>query len=101
MARPTLMIVDEPSHGLSPIAVRNVFRLIADLNAEGMTILLVEQNARQSLQIAHRAHVMQAGHIVLSGNAVDLRRDKAVIHAYLGVKHVAVGAAAASTAAGA
>jgi branched-chain amino acid transport system ATP-binding protein len=101
MARPALMMVDEPSHGLSPIAVRNVFRLIADLNAEGMTILLVEQNARQSLQIAHRAYVMQAGRIVLSGTAADLRRDDAVIRAYLGVKHVAVGATVASTAKGA
>jgi len=85
MARPALMILDEPSHGLSPIAVRMVFRLIAELNSEGMGILLVEQNARQSLRIAHRAHVMQAGRMVLSGNASDLRRDPAVIRAYLGV----------------
>lgn len=101
MARPTLMILDEPSHGLSPIAVRNVFRLVAELNAEGMAILLVEQNARQSLRIARRAYVMQAGRIVLSGNADDLRRDAAVIRAYLGVTSGAAGGAVASTVKGA
>jgi len=88
MSRPRLMIVDEPSHGLAPLAVRDVFRLLAELNAEGMGILLVEQNARQSLRIAHRAYVMQAGRVVLSGSAADLRRDESVIRAYLGVKEV-------------
>jgi branched-chain amino acid transport system ATP-binding protein len=88
MSGPTLMIVDEPSHGLAPLAVRDVFRLLTELNAEGMGILLVEQNARQSLRIAHRAYVMQAGRVALSGNAAELRRDESVIRAYLGVKDV-------------
>ena len=88
MSGPTLMIVDEPSHGLAPLAVRDVFSLLTELNAEGMGILLVEQNARQSLRIADRAYVMQAGRVALSGNAAELRRDESVIRAYLGVKDV-------------
>jgi branched-chain amino acid transport system ATP-binding protein len=86
MARPKLMILDEPSHGLSPIAIASVFRLIAELNAEGMAILLVEQNARQSLRIAQLAHVMRAGRIVVSGQPADLRNNEAVMQAYLGVR---------------
>jgi branched-chain amino acid transport system ATP-binding protein len=90
MSGPTLMIVDEPSHGLAPLAVRDVFRLLTELNAEGMGILLVEQNARQSLRIAHRAYVMRAGRVALSGNAAELRRDESVVRAYLGVKDVGI-----------
>ena len=90
MSGPTLMIVDEPSHGLAPLAVRDVFSLLTELNAEGMGILLVEQNARQSLRIAHRAYVMQAGRVALSGNAAELRRDESVVRAYLGVKDVGI-----------
>jgi|RhiMethySRZTD1v2_1073278.scaffolds.fasta_scaffold00397_31 branched-chain amino acid transport system ATP-binding protein len=90
MSGPTLMIVDEPSHGLAPLAVRDVFSLLTELNAEGMGILLVEQNARQSLRIAHRAYVMRAGRVALSGNAAELRRDESVVRAYLGVKDVGI-----------
>jgi branched-chain amino acid transport system ATP-binding protein len=91
MSRPKFLVIDEPSHGLAPLAVRGIFRLVAELNAEGMGILLVEQNARQSLRIAHRAYVMQAGRIVLSGSAAELRRNEAVVRAYLGVKDAATG----------
>jgi branched-chain amino acid transport system ATP-binding protein len=98
MGRPTMMIIDEPSHGLAPLAVRNVFRLVTELNQGGMGILLVEQNARQSLRIAHRAYVMQAGQIVLSGEAAKLRREESVVRAYLGVKNVEADEPSPSTA---
>lgn len=88
MSRPRFMILDEPSLGLAPLAVRDLFRLIVELNSEGTAILLVEQNARQSLRIAHRACVMQAGRVVLSGDAAELRRDESVVRAYLGVRGV-------------
>ena len=85
MCRPALMMLDEPSLGLAPLVVREVFRLIQELNHEGMAILLVEQNARQSLRIAHRGYVMQAGRVTLAGPAEQLRRDEAVVRAYLGI----------------
>jgi branched-chain amino acid transport system ATP-binding protein len=97
MGRPTMMIVDEPSHGLAPFAVRDVFSLVAELNKDGMGVLLVEQNARQALRIADRAYVMQAGRVVLSGSAAELRRDESVIRAYLGVKNVTVDGTMPST----
>ena len=65
MARPTLLLLDEPSMGLSPILVDAIFRIIRDINAQGTTILLVEQNARMALRVAHRGYVMQTGRIVL------------------------------------
>lgn len=84
MARPKLLLLDEPSMGLAPLVVAEVFRLIKQINDEGTTILLVEQNARQALRIAHRAYVVETGRIPLSGAADDLARDQRVAAAYLG-----------------
>ena len=84
MLEPKFLILDEPSLGLAPKIVSEVFELIAELHADGMTILLVEQNVRKSLAIADRAYVMELGQIRQSGMATDLRADKGVIDAYLG-----------------
>jgi len=84
MARPKLLLLDEPSMGLAPLVVAEVFRLIRQINEEGTTVLLVEQNARQALRIAHRAYVVETGRIPLSGPAADLARDQRVAAAYLG-----------------
>lgn len=84
MARPRLLMLDEPSMGLAPRVVADIFRLIAEIAAEGVTILLVEQNARQALQLADYAYVMENGRITLHGPAVDLINDAAVAAAYLG-----------------
>lgn len=84
LARPKILLLDEPSMGLAPRLVTEVFRIIADLKAEGRTILLVEQNARKSLGISDYAYVMASGQIVLSGTGADLARDEAVEGAYLG-----------------
>jgi len=84
MSRPTLLLLDEPSLGLAPLIVQDIFRAFAELNAEGMTMLVVEQNANVALDLAERAYVLEAGETVLSGNADDLRHDDAVRKAYLG-----------------
>lgn len=84
MANPRLLILDEPSLGLSPKIVQQIFELIAKLNAEGISILLVEQNANQALAIAERAFVLEKGRVVKSGSGRDLLRDPAVREAYLG-----------------
>ncbi len=84
MARPKLLLLDEPSMGLAPLVVAEVFRLIRQINEEGTTVLLVEQNARQALRIAHRAYVVETGRIPLSGAAADLAQDQRVAAAYLG-----------------
>ena len=84
MGRPGLLLLDEPSLGLAPKLVREVFATLARLAAGGMTILLVEQNARLALRLAHRAYVLEAGRITLSGPAADLADDPAVRAAYLG-----------------
>ncbi len=84
MAKPRLLMLDEPSMGLSPILVREIFSIIAEINRHGTTILLVEQNAFMALQIAHRAYVLETGRIVLSGTARELREDPRVKSAYLG-----------------
>ena len=84
VARPDLVLLDEPSMGLSPLLVREIFRLIREINEEGTTILLVEQNAFMALSVAHRAYVLEAGSITLSGNASELRNDSKVRAAYLG-----------------
>ena len=86
MARPTLLLLDEPSMGLSPILVDAIFRIIRDINAQGTTILLVEQNARMALRVAHRGYVMQTGRIVLHDAAGDLLRSDLVRKTYLGEK---------------
>jgi branched-chain amino acid transport system ATP-binding protein len=83
LSRPSLLMLDEPSLGLAPLIVADIFRLIRELNREGMTILLVEQNAHQALKLSHRAYVMETGRIVLEGE--DLAADPRVRQAYLGV----------------
>jgi branched-chain amino acid transport system ATP-binding protein len=84
MGEPRLLILDEPSLGLSPLLVEDMFALIGRLNAEGLAILLVEQNVVQSLAIAHRAYVLENGRIALSGKAADLAQDPALRRSYLG-----------------
>ena len=84
MARPTLLLLDEPSMGLSPILVETIFKIIQDINRQGTTILLVEQNARMALRVAHRGYVMQTGRIVLHDEAAALLRSDLVRKTYLG-----------------
>jgi branched-chain amino acid transport system ATP-binding protein len=86
MARPALLLLDEPSMGLSPILVDTIFKIIQDINRQGTTILLVEQNARMALRVAHRGYVMQTGRIVLQDAAGDLLRSDLVRKTYLGEK---------------
>ena len=85
MSLPTLLLMDEPSMGLSPILVEEIFRIIKEINSQGTSILLVEQNALMALSIAHRAYVLETGRIVLEGDARKLREDPKVKAAYLGV----------------
>jgi branched-chain amino acid transport system ATP-binding protein len=82
--RPDLLLLDEPSMGLSPVLVSEIFRMIEEINKAGTTILLVEQNASMALALADRAYVLEAGEIVLEGNATDLQEDPKVRAAYLG-----------------
>jgi branched-chain amino acid transport system ATP-binding protein len=84
MMAPKLLLMDEPSLGLAPMLVRAIFRVIRDINAGGIAVLLVEQNARMALRIAHRGYVMETGRVVLSGLARDLLEDEEVKRAYLG-----------------
>jgi branched-chain amino acid transport system ATP-binding protein len=84
MCRPTLLLLDEPSMGLAPIMVEKIFEVIRDVSKQGITILLVEQNAKLALQAAHRAYVMESGAITMSGAAQDLLHDPRVQAAYLG-----------------
>jgi branched-chain amino acid transport system ATP-binding protein len=84
MARPRLLCMDEPSMGLSPIFVEQVFDIIQEINRQGTTIFMVEQNANMALSIAHRAYVLQTGMVVLSGAADELRRNPLIREAYLG-----------------
>ena len=84
MARPNLLLLDEPSMGLAPKLVSQVFDTITEINRQGTTILLVEQNAAQALQRAHRAYVIETGRVVIEGPAADLRASPAVRKAYLG-----------------
>jgi branched-chain amino acid transport system ATP-binding protein len=86
MARPRLMLLDEPSMGLAPVLVENVFDTIQEINRDGTTILLVEQNAHMALQIAGRGYVLQTGEIVLSDTADGLRQNSMVQKAYLGME---------------
>ncbi len=85
MARPKLMLLDEPSMGLAPVLVDSIFDTIKDLHKEGTTILLVEQNARMALQVADRGYVIQTGEVILSDTAEHLREDPVVQKAYLGI----------------
>ncbi|MEU5188792.1 ABC transporter ATP-binding protein [Streptomyces klenkii] len=84
MSRPKLLMLDEPSMGLSPIMMQRIMATITELKASGTTILLVEQNARAALSLADRGHVMEIGKIVLSGTGADLLHDESVRKAYLG-----------------
>ena len=84
MCRPKLMMLDEPSMGLSPLLVQQIFDIIKELNEQGTTILLVEQNAKMALSIADRAYVLETGNIVMQGGAKDMLSDESVKKAYLG-----------------
>lgn len=84
MSRPKLLLLDEPSMGLAPLLVKEIFSIIKDINSEGVTVLLVEQNANMALSIADRAYVLETGRIVLSGTAAELAASEAVQKAYLG-----------------
>jgi branched-chain amino acid transport system ATP-binding protein len=86
MARPSLLLLDEPSMGLSPILVEAIFRIVEDINRQGTTILLVEQNARMALRVARRGYVIQTGRIVLHAPAAELLRSDFVRKTYLGEK---------------
>jgi branched-chain amino acid transport system ATP-binding protein len=86
MARPSLLLMDEPSMGLAPVLVESVFDTITEINREGTTILLVEQNAHMALQVAQRGYVLQTGEIVLSDTATGLRENSMVQKAYLGME---------------
>ena len=85
MAKPKLLMLDEPSLGLAPLIVREIFRIIAELRRRGVSILLVEQNARAALQVADYAYVLETGEIALEGPARELASDKRVIDSYLGL----------------
>lgn len=84
MSNPTTILMDEPSMGLSPLLVKDIFSIIAMLHAKGITILLVEQNAKMALSIADRAYVLETGRITMEGDANDLLHDEKVRRAYLG-----------------
>ena len=85
MAKPTLLMLDEPSLGLAPLIVREIFRIIANLKKTGVSILLVEQNARAALQVADYAYVLETGEIAMEGPAAELADDPKVIESYLGL----------------
>lgn len=84
MSHPKMIVMDEPSMGLSPIYVNEIFQIIKDVSADGVTVLLVEQNAKKALSIADRAYVLETGNIILQGDAKDLMNDESVKKAYLG-----------------
>jgi len=85
MARPTLLLLDEPSMGLAPMVIQQIFRIIAQINADGTTVLLVEQNAQQALSRSDRGYIMETGTITKEGPGKALLVDDAVREAYLGV----------------
>lgn len=84
MGHPKLLLLDEPSMGLAPLLVQDIFRIIQEVNASGTTVLLVEQNAHQALKIAHRAYVLETGKVVLEGDAKELADSEEIKMAYLG-----------------
>lgn len=85
MSKPKLLLLDEPSMGLAPLIIQEIFRIIEEINKEGVTVLLVEQNANQALAIADRAYVLETGNIVKEGRGIDLLNDEDVKKAYLGL----------------
>ena len=84
MSRPKLLLLDEPSLGLAPIMVSKIFKIISEINRQGTTILLVEQNAKAALHLAQRAYVLETGMIVMQGQASMLEKDPGIKKAYLG-----------------
>lgn len=84
MSRPKMLLLDEPSMGLSPILVQEIFQCITEVNRDGTTVLLVEQNAKMALSISHRAYVLETGTISLEGPAAELLDNEQVRQAYLG-----------------
>ena len=84
MSKPKLLLLDEPSMGLAPLMVQKVFETVLKVSSEGVTILLIEQNAKLALEVSHRGYVMESGEITLSGDAKTLLHDPAVRAAYLG-----------------
>lgn len=84
MAKPKLLLLDEPSMGLAPLLVKQIFQIIKDINTAGTTILLVEQNAHMALTVAHRAYVIETGKVVMTGTASELTRSEQIKEAYLG-----------------
>ncbi len=84
VAGPRLLLLDEPSMGLAPLVVKQVMEIVAEVNRQGTTVLLVEQNARAALRIAHRAYVVETGAVTLAGPAAELAKDSRVVDAYLG-----------------
>jgi branched-chain amino acid transport system ATP-binding protein len=84
LAKPRLLLLDEPSMGLAPIIVQDIFRTLREINADGLTIFLVEQNVRQALKVAHHGYVIENGRIVLEGAGSALLDDPKVVAAYLG-----------------
>lgn len=88
MSRPRLIMMDEPSLGLAPLVVKNIFEIIKTINSHGITVLLIEQNANMALKIAHTGYVIETGHIIMSGTGAELLADERVKEAYLGkTKH--------------
>lgn len=85
MCKPELLLLDEPSLGLAPLIVSQIFEIVKNLNREGMTVLLVEQNARMALKISHRAYVLETGHIVMQDSAHNLLHNDVVRKSYLGI----------------
>ena len=86
MAKPRLIMLDEPSLGLAPLVVRSIFDIIREINASGVTILLIEQNANMALQVAHSAYVLETGRITMTGTGAELLADDRIREAYLGKK---------------
>jgi branched-chain amino acid transport system ATP-binding protein len=84
MAEPKLLLLDEPSLGLAPLLVKQIFEIVGEINAQGTTVVLVEQNARQALRVARRAYVLETGAVTLAGEAGALAQDARVREAYLG-----------------
>ena len=90
MSRPRLLLMDEPSLGLAPIVVDEIFRIIGELNRDGTTLFLVEQNAHKALQVAHRFYLMEQGRVTFSGTPGQLAEDEVIQRAYLGTRRAAV-----------
>ena len=84
MSQPKILLMDEPSMGLSPLLVKEIFKIVEELHDTGITILLVEQNAKMALSIADRAYVLETGHVSMTGNAKELLADDRIRKAYLG-----------------